>query len=268
MRTLLATLIILACAPTRSQDLTALDIRQATGNGPYPLYISVLRMFPSSSIPEFERIAEGGQLKTLIDRTNKVRPSGFNFRVGFIYSNGRYLRPFPKWGATRFFRDHKMVPNLCFETDFLTMTEHLDGPGGDLYMNMEIGSTRLGVRYNLFYPVSLQVTTGVVWHQAATIILDAPPRSESPIRARVWPGIAIHGWDTRARLQLLDGTNAGGGLGLSVECQWTYLCNRRSLGDVDPLYAAMGDNTPRGEPTWHFITWGAGITVPLALRFK
>ncbi len=258
MRTTILLFPLLTVLAAPAQEPSSFETRQATGNGPYPVHIDIQRVFPTSGISEFQRFAADQVYRQRFPRAGgRVTMSGYDVRGGFIMAGPH----FPRWW-----------PNWCVEMDYQNLVRTFEGkPSGHLQMRQEFFSVRpIGVRYNVFYPLTVQYTAGLVLAHAITAEVNFSTSADSASVVRAHGafldngGNDIFGIDQRFRITFFDPVGSAGGLGVYWEGQWTWMGRDLSLHD---FYALANDGADH-KSNFSYITWSMGVTVPLALKFR
>ena len=153
MKPVINTLSVIACLlifalPINAQ-LSSSDIRNASGNGPYPFYFT-LQYSKSTSINSFKNFANNFYDPNDI-RFKALR--GIDANIGVVV-NEKNIR-------------------FSVESGYRWMVKNINQNGLKLKMTEEVASLRIGYRFNILYPVTAQIQSGPIFYHMSSIKIDS-----------------------------------------------------------------------------------------------
>lgn len=250
-----AGLLVLAtlnlAASLMSQTQSSMDLRQSTGNGPFPIYLG-MQWVHSSNQQGLERLLNPVQ-ERFGGYDGRVRLHGFEVTLGAMHNTRSFL-----W--CRFLQVH----GLSTEISYKYMARGFDDPFDNrLRIRERLVAFRVGYRMVIYYPFTIHVQAGpIVGQTLRAELADESGRIVRGATVSHFPGLL--GADIRARLVLFDPVGAAGGFGLWVEGQFLYL---PSTSGILPLYSITGSNKDRSG-NLNMGIMSIGVSVPLALRLR
>ena len=223
-------------------QLSSSDIRNASSDGPYPIYLT-LQYAKSTSIESFRTFTRSFYEPENV-RLNALR--GVEANIGAVINET----------GIRF----------SIESGFRYLVKNLDRGNKKVNMTEEVASLRFGYRFNILYPVTAQIQVGPVFHHMSSIRIDSSRQSRRIQAGRsVFKGHGLmSGLDTRARIMLFDPAGTSGGLGIFAELRYLWNFKDRPL---QPYYSLLNQTTT-ATSGWDYFSFSAGVVVPLALRIR
>ncbi|MBK9175271.1 MAG: hypothetical protein IPM46_02815 [Flavobacteriales bacterium] len=236
-----------------AQGRNSIDLRHATGNGPFPVYLA-LQIAHSSNQQAFERLATP-TTERFGGRDGRVRMWGPEVSIGAIHNTESFL-----W--IRGWRVH----STSMEAGYKFLARNFtDGQGRYLNLRQGLLSVRYGRRHNVYYPITIHWQVGPVLLHDMRVDVRDPLKGGLVASAGVrTQTLGILGAEARARIVFFDPVGAAGGFSLFFEGQYIYLREppgMRVLGAVTAQDGYAGGRL-------HMGVFSFGTTIPLALRIR
>lgn len=175
--------------------------------------------------------------------------------------------------------EDKRFKNLYFEPlcyRYLTSRQKSGDGAERMDFIYQTASFRIGGRANIFYPITLDITAGVIYYYQQVVRLDRNSSNNfTSIRYYDKSGLFVNrqfynspyklpGYDLKLRLNLIDAVSSSGGLGLYIGFYAAYVRAKPIPVQVFDLDA--GSTSTETSDLNYSISIGA--VIPLALRVK
>ena len=243
-------------------QLTSSDIRQASGKGPYPIYITGQTILGRSNNLFSDFVTA---YSTQYDMPNKKYFNGLEGSMGIVINDQHFLG-LKGW----------KVRGFAVEIGYRSLFQNInnDEHTRQLFIQEELVSFRIGKRFNILYPLTLQVQAGPTFYNFYTVRESTKSNgitTSTLVRygSRLFQGKTqsqqkfIPGLDTRIRFAFFDPAGTAGGLGFYLEYTYIHTFAKRDLQD---LYKTFFDRIESDPQTWEYGSLTLGLVVPLALR--
>ena len=252
-----------------SGQLTSDDIRHASGQGPYPIYITVSPWTSIASTKNTVRKFTSVYSKGL-DKKNMF---GFEANVGFVINEENFLNII-----------NLPIKRISLEAGYRHLYRNFREEEGDqklLHIQEETIGIRIGWRGNLLYPLTYQVQMGPTIHNFVTAYEfnngNNLERSSVGFGAfqeksrRKFPS----GWEFRGRLMFLDPAGTDGGIGIFFEYRYlfTFGGGQKNRKNIQPIFERFLEpdvfkslNPDEFSNRWNYGSFSLGMVIPFAIR--
>lgn len=237
-----------------AQIPSSFDTRHATGAGPFPFYISMQGTW-TNSIPGLSGF--GSSMMKRYDRIDdEIHLHGLEGYFGCSINSARQKR----YNGIRMELAFQHVWNAY---------ERLSDPQLKLRIQQNFMSLRLGMRLNVFYPITFHFLAGPILFENLQVIQDNETtlpnaRSTLPRGVRLFAD-PLSGMDARVRMVVFDPAGTAGGLSFYFEWQRQFFFQD---GSLKPLAAISLSPDPASSANFGRGAWAFGLLVPLALRWN
>ncbi len=245
---------------------SSVEIRHATGHGPYPLSITVQKSFCGGKnlflpfVEAFDRQFGTDHNKAL---------NGFAGSIEMALFGKHFLR----FGQFKGLDTRGITLGLGYRY----LYRNLNNPDHErFHLQEEVISFDVGYRLNLLYPLTVEFQAGPVLYGFYTItqyedqgLPDGKQTLEK--RFRFGNGIfernadkkGISGLEFKARIKLFDPAGTEGGIGGFLE--WGYVNTFRSR-DLSIIHDFFLNDPVQDIRTWDYQYFSLGLVLPLAIR--
>ena len=241
-------------------QFTATDIRNASGCGPFPIYLNAQLLIPGA----------GNLFGEFVDEyTNQNGGKSKEYLHGFEFNTGIVINDDHLFGIKNL-----KIKGLSFEMGYRYMYRNIISDLDErLHLQEESVSLRLGYRLCILYPITLQVQTGPTIYNFLSVN-ETNDLSGEFLRYREGYGLFERvddrsdfpsGWEIRGRVVLFDPAGTEGGLGVYIEYRYLWTKGSRNLKGLYDIILPELDKVTSSQP-WDYGMFSLGVVTPLAKR--
>lgn len=235
-------LICFTLSSVTAQESTE-DMRDASPNGPFPIYVD-LSYVRSSSMEDFKKFSD------LIDSDDRKIMRGFEANIGVAIHEDR---PF-------------FLKNLYLEFGYKKLYRN---PSNTVKYKKEFFTGAVGCRWTIFYPLTAHFRLGPIIRVSDNFDFDGVLENRKiniAYNSFKKDKPLFPGWHGKVKLMFLDPIGTSGGIGYFIQWQFFYIDSAFRPNYNDFLEPPLPQSNIKVDG--FFSTTSLGVVIPFTIRVR